>query len=299
MDKHGKINLEYYKVFYYVCRCGGITAAAEVLCISQPAVSQAVHQLETALGCRLFLRTSKGVKLTREGEVLHSYVKRGIESIYDGEDTLKRIQDLETGEIRIGASDMTLQFYLLPYLERFHERYPKIKVNVSNGPTPETLEFLNEGRIDFGIISTPFEAKPGVKSIPVKEVENIFIAGPKFREELCGRKVNYRELLEYPCIFLEKKTSTRRFMDQFLEEKGIFLEPEFELATSDMIVQFARRNLGVGCLMSGCAREALELNRVFRLEFEEEMPHRQFCLVTSDKAYMSPAAAKLFDELTG
>ena len=105
MDKHGKINLEYYKVFYYVCSCGGITAAAEVLCISQPAVSQAVHQLETALGCRLFLRTSKGVKLTREGEVLHSYVKRGIESIYDGEDTLKRIQDLETGEIRIGASD--------------------------------------------------------------------------------------------------------------------------------------------------------------------------------------------------
>ena len=278
MDKHGKINLEYYKVFYYVCRCGGITAAAEVLCISQPAVSQAVHQLETALGCRLFLRTSKGVKLTREGEVLHSYVKRGIESIYDGEDTL--------------------QFYLLPYLERFHERYPKIKVNVSNGPTPETLEFLNEGRIDFGIISTPFEAKPGVKSIPVKEVENIFIAGPKFREDLCGRKVNYRELLEYPCIFLEKKTSTRRFMDQFLEEKGIFLEPEFELATSDMIVQFARRNLGVGCLMSGFAREALELNRVFRLEFEEEMPHRQFCLVTSDKAYMSPAAAKMFDELT-
>ena len=194
---------------------------------------------------------------------------------------------------------MTLQFYLLPYLERFHERYPKIKVNVSNGPTPETLEFLNEGRIDFGIISTPFEAKPGVKSIPVKEVENIFIAGPKFREELCGRKVNYRELLKYPCIFLEKKTSTRRFMDQFLEEKGIFLEPEFELATSDMIVQFARRNLGIGCLMSGFAREALELNRVFRLEFEEEMPHRQFCLVTSDKAYMSPAAAKLFDELTG
>ena len=88
-------------------------------------------------------------------------------------------------------------------------------------------------------------------------------------------------------------------MDDFLEKLGIVVEPEFELATSDMIVQFARRNLGVGCLMSGFAREALELNRVFRLEFEEEMPHRQFCLVTSDKAYMSPAAAKLFDELTG
>ena len=293
------VNFEYYKVFYHVCAHGSLTAAAQELCISQPAVSQAVRQLEKEAGTKLFLRTSKGVQLTREGELLYHYVKPGAEELLEGGKMLERMLNMDVGEVRIGASDMTLQFYLLPYLERFHERYPKIKVNVSNGPTPETLEFLNEGRIDFGIISTPFEAKPGVKSIPVKEVENIFIAGPKFREELCGRKVNYRELLEYPCIFLEKKTSTRRFMDQFLEEKGIFLEPEFELATSDMIVQFVRRNLGVGCLMSGFAREALELNRVFRLEFEEEMPHRQFCLVTSDKAYMSPAAAKLFDELTG
>lgn len=297
MEKHGKINLEYYKVFYYVCRSGGITAAAEELCISQPAVSQAVHQLEAALGCSLFLRTSKGVKLTREGEVLHSYVKRGIESIYDGEDTLKRIQDLDTGEIRIGASDMTLQFYLLPYLEKFHERYPKIKVNVSNGPTPETLELLNEGKIDFGIVSTPFETRPGVESFPVKQVENIFIAGPKFGKELQGRRLNYGELSGYPCIFLEKKTSTRRFMDLFLGEKGITLEPEFELATSDMIVQFAKRNLGIGCLMSDFAKEALELGEVFRLEFEEAMPHRQFCLVTSKKSYISPAAARLLTEL--
>lgn len=297
MEKHGKVNLEYYKVFYSVCRSGGITAAAEALCISQPAVSQAVRQLESSLGCRLFSRTSRGVKLTAEGEVLFSYVRRGIETLYDGEDTIGRLQDLETGEIRIGASDMTLQFYLLPYLERFHEKYPKIKVNVSNGPTPETLQFLCDGRIDFGIVSTPYDAKPEVKSLPVKEVRNLFIAGPKFRNLLAGRLLSYRELLNHPCIFLEQKTSTRRFMDQFLEERGICLEPEFELATSDMIVQFAKRNLGIGCLMSDFAGEALENGEVFALCFEEEMPPRNFCLVTSEKTYMSLAASRLFEEL--
>lgn len=297
MEKHGRVNLEYYKVFYYVCKNGGITAAADELCISQPAVSQAVHQLETALGCRLFLRTSRGVKLTMEGEVLFSYVENGIGALHDGEDTLKRIQELETGEIRIGASDMTLQFYLLPYLEKFHERYPKIKVKVSNGPTPETLQFLAEGRIDFGIVSTPFETGPELKSVPVKEVENIFIAGPKFRERLSGRRLKYEELLHHPCIFLENKTSTRRFMDLFLEKRGIRPEPEFELATSDMIVQFAKRNLGIGCLMSGFANKALETGDVFRLEFEEEMPIRQFCLVTSEKIYMSPAASRMLNIL--
>lgn len=297
MERCSRINLEYYKVFYFVCRIGSITMAAEKLCISQPAVSQAVRQLETILECRLFFRTSKGVRLTKEGELLFSYVKKGIEALYDGEDMLKRLKELDTGEIRIGASDMTLQFYLLPFLERFHEEYPKIKVKVSNGPTPETLKFLYEGIIDFGIVSTPFESRPGLEAVPVRNVKNIFIAGEKFRRELTGRKLDYNELLGYPGIFLEKNTSTRRFMDQFLEKKGLALEPEFELATSDMIVQFVKRNLGIGCLMSEFAREALESKEIFQLEFEEEMPERQFCLAMVEKTYMSPAAARLYKKL--
>lgn len=111
---------------------------------------------------------------------------------------LRRMKDLETGEIRIGASDMTLQFYLLPYLEQFHEQYPNIKVTVSNGPTPETLEALYQGHIDFGIVSTPFETKQAVKSLPVQEIRNVFIAGPKYAAQLKGRKLSYKELLNAP-----------------------------------------------------------------------------------------------------
>lgn len=296
-DRVRNINMEYYRVFYYVCKAGNITLAAEALCISQPAVSQAVRQLENALDCRLFFRTSKGVKLTREGTMLLSYVKKGIESINEGENMIRRAKELDTGEIRIGASDMTLQFYLLPYLEQFHERYPKIKVIVSNGPTPETINYLYEGRIDFGVVSTPFDIKPGVKCVPVRKIENIFIAGKKFKSELYKKKLQYESLIHYPCIFLEKDTSTRRFMDQFLAEKNIRLEPEFELATSDMIVQFAKRNLGIGCLMSEFAEEALKTEEIFRLEFEEEMPKREFCLLMKDLEYVSPAASRLLEEL--
>ena len=293
----GKISLEYYRVFYFVCKCGGITAAAETLCISQPAVSQAVRQLESSLGCRLFTRTSRGVRLTAEGETLFSYVERGLELILDGETMLRRLQDLETGEIRIGASDMTLRFYLLPYLEAFHEQYPNVKITVSNGPTPETLKLLYAGRIDFGIVSTPFDAREEITSIPVHTIRNLFIAGPKFASALGGRRLAYRELSDFPCIFLEKNTSTRRFMDQFLLKRNVRLEPEFELATSDMIVQFVRRNLGVGCLMADFAKEALKAREVFALAFTEEMPARQFCLVAPQSARMSPAASRLYAQL--
>ena len=287
------VNLEYYRVFYQAAVTGSITLAAENLCISQPAVSQAVRHLEGELGTKLFLRTPKGVRLTREGEMLYVYVKRGIESIRDGEEMLKQLKCLDTGVIRIGASDMTLQFYLLPYLEQFHEQYPKIKVMVSNGPTPETIDALENGGIDFGIVSTPFDERNGLCSIPVKEIENIFIAGNRFRGELEGRELEYGELQHYPCIFLEKKTSTRRFMDSCLEREGICLEPEFELATSDMIVQFVKRNLGIGCLMSEFAGEALRQGDVFALRFRKKMEKRSFCLITSSKNPLSPAAQKL------
>lgn len=293
------VSLEYYKVFYQTAATGSITQAAEALCISQPAVSQAVKHLERELGTKLFLRTPKGVRLTREGEMLYTYVKRGVESIRDGEEMIKQLKCLDTGVIRIGASDMTLQFYLLPYLEQFHEKYPKIKVMVSNGPTPETIAALENGAIDFGIVSTPFDEREGICSVPVRQVENIFIAGNRFRKELSGRELEYGELKAYPCIFLEKKTSTRRFMDDCLEREGIILEPEFELATSDMIVQFAKRNLGIGCLMSEFAGEALKKGEVFALRFQKPMEKRSFCVITSSKNPLSPAAEKLLGALYG
>ncbi len=290
------INTEYYKVFYYVGRLGSITAAAEELCISQPAVSQAVKQLEKALNSQLFIRTQKGVRLTAEGELLFPYVERGIENLLDGERMLRRLVDLDMGEVRIGASDMTLQFYLLPHLERFHGRYPNIKVMVSNAPTPETIQSLYEGRIDFGVVSTPFDARPEVAARPVKKIRNVFVAGNQY-QSLKGKRLEYGALMDLPCIFLEKNTSTRRFMDQFLEERGIFLEPEFELATSDMVVQFAMRNLGIGCVMDEFAREKIEAGELFELTFGERMPDREICIVTDRKNPISPAGERFLEVL--
>ncbi len=291
------INFEYYKVFYFVSRHGSLTAAARELCISQPAVSQAVRQMEKEAGTRLFSRTSKGVQLTREGELLYHYVKNGVESLLEGQRMLDRMLGMDMGEVRIGASDMTLQFFLLPYLEQFHQKFPKIKVNVSNAPTPETIRSLEEGRIDFGVVSTPFHADRGIRRVSVSSIRNVFIAGSQF-EALKGKVLEYQVLTELPCIFLEKNTSTRTFMDQFLAEHEILLTPEFELAISDMVVQFAKRNMGVGCVMEGFAREALDRGEVFELKFREEMPQRSLCVVTGDENLISLAGRSLLRMIT-
>lgn len=291
-------NLESYKVFYYVAKEKSITLAAKELAISQPAVSQSIKLLEGQVGTSLFVRTSKGVRLTREGELLFSYVAKGYEQIEAGERKLHQMLNLELGEVHIGASDMTLQFFLLPFLEKFHEKYPGIKVIVSNGPTPETLQFLQSGRIDFGVVSTPLQQEEGIKVQEVMEIQDTFVAGRRFMQYK-NRMLDFSDLENLPLICLEGNTSTRNYMDDFLKAQGVNIRPEFELATSDMIVQFALRNLGVGSVMRQFAESELESGRLFELRFNKMIPKRKFCIVTMENTPLSVAAQNLLKIIFG
>ena len=284
-------NLELYKTFYYVAKAGSITAAAQQLSLTQPAVSQSMKQLETQLNVSLFQRTAKGIRLTKEGEILFPYAESCCESIRQGEQKLKELMNLDLGEIRIGASDMTLKYYLLPFLEQFHRQYPKIKVIVSNSPTPETLTALSENRIDLGVVSSPLPALNGFVAHKVREIQDIFVAASRFWE-LKNKQLSYEMLEQLPVICLEKNTSTRKYMDTFLAQNQVSLAPEFELATSDMIVQFALRNLGIGCVMKDFALEALESGELFELCFTPVMPPRSFYLIHREAKSLTPAARK-------
>ena len=295
-------NLEYYKVFYHVAKCGSITLAAQELNISQPAVSQQIKQLESLLGTSLFRRTGRGIKLTGEGEILFRYVSKGYEQFELGEQRLSQILRLDAGEVRIGASDMTLRFFLLPYLEKFHERYPGIKVSVTNGPTPETLKYLSDDVIDFGIVSSignatrkeSEEEDTSLRFRNVRDIEDIFIAGRRFTSYK-NHMLDLKELEHLPMIILEGQTSTGRYIEDFLAKNSVTIHPEFALATSDMIVQFALRNLGVGCVVRDFAKEYIDSGVLFELRLKQMIPKRHMCVVTDEKRPMSVAARGLLE----
>ena len=290
-------NLEYYKVFYYAARFGSLTMAGTELSISQPAVSQALKQLESALMVKLFVRSASGIRLTPEGEILYRHVKAGYEQILLGEKKLSSMLRLDYGELRIGASDMTLKFYLLPLLEAYHEKFPGIKVTVTNAPTPETLDLLRQGKIDFGAVSMPFQAGGELSVTPVKEIEDVFVAGRRFIQYK-NHMLDLQELEKLPVISLEGKTSTRSYLDGFLGKSGIRICPEFELATSDMIVQFALRGLGIGSVVKDFAAEYLEDGRLFELRFNKIIPKRQICVVRNGRTPVSHAAEEFLRTVT-
>ncbi len=290
------INLELYKVFYETARLGSVTSAADALFLSQPAVSQQIKQLEQALQTQLFIRSSRGVQLTPEGRVLYAQVAPAYESIRLGERKLAQMRNLESGELCIGASDMTLKFCLLPYLERFHSAHSGIHIRVTNAPTPDTLDSLAAGRIDFGVVSGPLPESMSFTARPVGSVEDIFVAGSRFAS-LRGKSLSPDALANLPLICLEGPSSTRTGLEDFFQSHGVKLTPEFELATSDLIVEFALRNLGIGCVVGAFAQDALADGRLFALSLCPAPPSRPLYLVQDERFPLSAAARQLIESM--
>ena len=159
------IKLEQYKIFNEAASTLSFSQAAKNLYISQSAVSQTIHALEKELHTQLFIRKSKGVTLTKEGMLLHKNITDALSLITSVENELSHHHDLTSGELVIGAGDSICENYLVDLLKQFHQLYPTVKVNVINGTSLETIDYLKEGKIDIAFINLPYQEE----SLEVKE----------------------------------------------------------------------------------------------------------------------------------
>lgn len=281
-----------YRAFLAVADAGSVTEAARRLFISQPAVSAELAALEAALGTRLFVRSRRGVQLTEAGEILLAHVRSAFTMLDAGEARLRELAGLSCGTLRIGASDMTLRFYLLDHIAEFRRRYPGVRLSVTNAPTPKTLAALRDGSIDFGVVSGPIEEAGDLILWPVRTVQDILVAAP--HHPLAGHPVTREELAAHPMMMLEGKTSTRAYVEGWLGEG--FPLPTIELATSDLLVEFAKRGIGVASVVEDFAAPALASGELCRLEMDEPPP-RTLYLARSRRLSPSAAAARMLSLL--
>jgi len=152
------INLDQYRVFLETARCKSFTKAAEQLFITQPAVSQAIRQLEEYLDAKLFSRSPRGVTLTGEGELLYRYAEGAISLLEGAENRFAEMKALQQGTLRLGASDTLCRHFLIFYLREYARRYPGISLNVTNRTSMETAEMTYSGRVELGFVNLPLEA---------------------------------------------------------------------------------------------------------------------------------------------
>ena len=244
---------------------------------------------------QLFVRNSKGVVLTKEGEILYEYVKNALSLIERGETELRQMQRLEEGELRIGAGDTISRYLLLKPLEEFNKRYPKIKLHITNRTSRETLEFLKSGRIDLAFVNLPLE-DDAVQTREYMRVQDIFVAGSRF-EGLRNTCLQLEEVARLPLILLEKISNSRRVVEEFMFRQGIAIAPEIELGSHDLLLEFARINLGVSCVTREFSRSYLESDVLFELQTQKKLPERSIGICMLRGVRTSYAAAAFLEML--
>ena len=284
-------SLELYRVFIAVYECGSFSEAAKRLFVTQSAVSQSVKQLENHLGVQLFVRGPRSVRPSAEAMALYPMIAPAMSSIGEAEERIERLRRLNEGSLRVGAADTVARHFLLPYLRSWHEEHPGVLLEVINRTSGELLSLLAAGKLDVAFVSSPVtDGRFSVKECLT--LHDVFVAGPAY-EELRGRTVSRRELCEYPLIMLEGLSNTRQSADEEFKRSGIVLKPAIDLCSHDLMVDFARINLGISCV----TREFTELDDgLFELSLSEPLPPRQLSLVWLGSAAPS-AARKMFTEM--
>jgi len=286
-------NYELYKVFYWAAKTGSLTQAAKALYLTQPSVSHAIKQLEDRFGITLFYRNPKGVALTHEGSILYSYIEQSHILITLAEEKMAALKNLDIGELRIGGSDSLFKHYLLPYLEDFNQTYPGIRLHLSHGTTPEVISFLKEGRIDLGVVRMPIIDS----QLEVREsiqLQDCFVAGARFAE-LKEVVLSLDKLLQYPVILFSRNSRARMAITELFQSYGFTLKPEIEVGSVDLLIEFARRGLGISYVTREFVTKELEEGSLFEISLDVRLPPSNVGIMTMRNMPLSITASRFIE----
>lgn len=292
------VNLELYRVFYAVAKCGSLTKAAEELYISQPAVSQAIKQLESQLGGTLFVRTHKGVELSETGgKQIFPIVENALRLFDEAESKYAELKDTATGVVRICASDTVSTHFLIPYIKAYHEKYPDVNLVLLNGTSIETIETLKNKKGDLGFVNLPIDDADVNLMNTVMQLHDSFVASDNF-SELFGETVDLKRLQDYPLLMLDSSTATMRAVGSFVGSQGVQLHPEIELASLELMVELAKNGIGIACIPREFVKRELADGTLKEIKTEPALPSRAIGLATPKNERMTFAVREFVNLIT-
>ena len=289
------INYELYKVFYHVANTLSFSEASKQLFISQSAVSQSIKVLEKKLNQTLFIRSTKRVQLTPEGEILLKHIEPAINLIQKGENQLLEANTLNGGQLRIGASDTICRYFLIPYLQQFHIQYPNVHIKVTNQTSIECAHLLESGQVDFIVTNYPYSGLSNSQTIrTIREFTDVFVANRQ-HFPLEDKVFTLKELQDYPILMLTRKSTTSEFLHKMFQRSRLDLVPEIELSSNDLLIDLARIGLGIAFVPDFCIPE--HDKDLFILKLNEQLPPRQLVVAYNENLPVSQAAKQFIGML--
>lgn len=249
-------NLNRYRLFCAVAECESISRAAEMNYISQPAISKAITKMEESLGTQLFIRNHRGVSLTEEGKIMYDQLKAAFELIKSGEDTIRRINELGIGRLRLAASAVLCKHMLLPYLKGFIVENPHIKITVECQSSSKIMKLLADGRIDIALMVKP-ENQSDINFYSLGEIEDVFIATKSYIDNLHIRG-DSTVFEKANIMLLDGANVSRMHVDRYFKENNIVPEHVLEVSGMDMLIEFAKTGIGVACVIKRFVQNELD-----------------------------------------
>ena len=288
-------NLNLYYIFYTVAECKNISAAAKELYISQPAISKAISKLEANLETTLFIRNSRGVSLTQEGEYLYKQVKHAFVCIKTGEDRIKKMNELGVGHVTIGVSTTLCKFVLLPYLNKYIKKNPHIKITICCQTSSETIAALENGSIDIGFIGLPHKPKD-LTAIPLMEIHDTFVTTPNYLEHLKIREGILEDKLFEHAVFmmLNSENISRKHVEHYLSSCNMELTDIMEVGNMDLLIEFAKIDLGIACVIREFVQSELDSGELIEISLEKEIPKRDVGFLLRQSTLKENPAAEGF-----
>ncbi len=284
-----EISFDYYKTFYYVAKLGSFTKAASELMRGQPNVTKTIANLEAQLDCKLFVRNSRGVTLTPEGEKLYAHVSLAMQSLQAGEQEIVKDRSLQSGVVRIASSEVALRCCLLPALEQFRKQYPHVRIKLSNYSTPQAIDALKNGLADFAVVTATYQMPQQLSSRELLQMRLIPVCGKGYAN-LTEDEVTLAQLQDYPMVCMNPTTTTFHLLQTYFAQNGVTLAPDIEVATADQLLPLIRSNLGWGFVPEGFLTSE---SNIHALKLKEPSPEQTICLFKRMDMPLSIAAKKM------
>lgn len=290
-------NTEWYRIFLHAAESSNLTKAAQILHMTQPSVSYAIKQLEEALGVSLFDRLPKGVRLTPEGQALYLQVRRAFEELDSAERSMKKLKEFSEGQLRIGANGAIVRDFVLPVLDRFHARYPDIRIQLSQARTSLILERLKKGSLDFGYVYLPVSDEE-IEIVDSHPSPYCAVVGAAFAD-WAQEPLPTERLVELPLLMLSPGSTTRSFLEGWFRSQGVEAEPDFELNSLEMLTEFAERGYGAAFLPRAFIAPRIKSGALLELRTQVPLPDRHIGIAVRKGASPSLAAGAFLGMLGG
>ena len=260
--KYNEIDLNLIKTFLCVYECKSFLLASKKMFVSQPAITASIKRLEEALNGKLFIRTSKGVVPTAEGEEFNKACYNSMLILENGINKFMSQNKLEAGNLNLGSSSTMIRKILLPFIKEFNKKYPNIVISITDANSEKLQKYTKNRILDLSVVNMPIANANDFEIISLCNTTCCFIAPKDFEFDYIDKD----KLSNYPLLVQKRPSSNRDYFDQMCIENNLVLNPNFEIGSFGLITDFVSNGMGIGFTIKDFILDDIKNGRVKELK---------------------------------